>query len=87
MAGITYLSLIIGELVPKRLALNDTETVASLMARPMRFLSTLTSPGVWLLAASTEVVLRLLGARRSDDLPITEQEVEILLVEGERGGL
>src|SRR5215207_945465 len=85
VTGITYLSLIIGELVPKRLALNDPETVASRLARPMRFLSTLAaSPGVWLLAASTEVVLRLLGARRSDDPPITEQEVEALLVEGER---
>ena len=87
VATITYLSLIIGELVPKRLALNDPETAASRLARPMRFLSTLASPGVWLLVTSTELVLRLLGARRSDDPPITEQEVETLLVEGERAGI
>jgi putative hemolysin len=87
VTGITYLSLIIGGLVPKRLALNDPETVASRLARSMRFLSTLASPGVWLLAASTEVVLRLLGARRSDDPPLTEQEVEALLAEGERAGI
>jgi putative hemolysin len=87
VATITYLSLIIGELVPKRLALNDPETAASRLARPMRFLSTLAYPGVWLLATSTEVVLRLLRARRSDDPPITEQEVETLLVEGERAGV
>ena len=87
VATITYLSLIIGELVPKRLALNEPETTASRLARPMRFLSALASPGVWLLVTSTEVVLRLLGARRSDDPPITEQEVETLLVEGERAGV
>jgi putative hemolysin len=87
VAAITYLSLIVGELVPKRLALNDAEAVASRMSRPMRFLSTLASPGVWLLTASTEAALRLLGARRSDDPPITEREVEALLAEGERAGV
>ena len=87
VAAITYLSLIIGELVPKRLALNDPEAGASLMARPMRFLSILASPGVWLLSVSTEVVLRLLGARRSEDPPVTEQEFEALLEEGERAGV
>jgi putative hemolysin len=87
VVAITYLSLIIGELVPKRLALNNPETVASRMAQPMRSLSTLGSPGVWLLTASTELVIRLLGARRSEDPPITEREVEALLVEGERAGV
>src|SRR5918998_4015142 len=87
VAAITYLSLIIGELVPKRLALNDPEAVSSRVARPMRFLSILASPGVWLLSASTEVVLRLLGARRSEEPPVTEQEFEALLKEGERAGV
>jgi Mg2+/Co2+ transporter CorB len=82
VAAITYLSLIIGELVPNRLALNGPEAVSSHVARPMRFLTILASPGVpgvWLLSASTEVVLRLLGARRSEDPPVTEQEFEALL--------
>jgi putative hemolysin len=87
VAAITYLSLIIGELVPKRLALNDPEAVASRVARPMRFLSIWASPGVWFLSSSTEVVLRLLGARRSEDPPVTEQEFEALLEEGERAGV
>src|SRR5918998_6292415 len=87
VATITYLSLIIGELVPKRLALNDPEAVSSRVARPMRFLSSLASPGVWFLSASTEVVLRLLGARRSEEPPVTEQEFETLLKEGERAGV
>ncbi|QIN79921.1 DUF21 domain-containing protein [Rubrobacter marinus] len=87
VTAITYLSLIIGELVPKRLALNDPESVASRMSRPMRFLSVLSAPAVWLLAASTEAVLRLLGARRSDEPPVTEVEVEGLLEEGARAGV
>jgi putative hemolysin len=87
VTGITYVSLIVGELVPKRLALNNPEALASRLARPMRILSTLASPGVWLLTVSTEKVLRLLGARRSDEPPITEQEVETLLMEGERAGI
>ena len=87
VTGITYLSLIIGELVPKRLALNAPESIASRVARPMRLLSALAAPMVWLLAASTEAVLKLLGARRSGDPPITEQEVEALLEEGERVGV
>ncbi len=61
VAIITYLSLIIGELVPKQLALNNPEGIAALVARPMRTLARLTSPLVSLLSASTAGVLRLLG--------------------------
>ena len=87
VVAITYLSLILGELVPKRLALNGAETVASRVSGPMRSLSTLASPAVWFLGVSTEVVLRLLGARPSAEPPVSEREVEILLEEGARGGL
>ncbi len=87
VAAITYLSLIIGELVPKRLALNNPEAVASRMAGPMRFLSVLSAPVVWILAVSTEAVARLIGARRSDEPPVTEGEVESLLEEGARAGV
>ncbi len=62
VVAITYLSLILGELVPKRLALNGAEDVASRVAGPMRLISVVTSPAVWFLSASTEAVLRLLGA-------------------------
>jgi putative hemolysin len=87
VALITYLSLVVGELVPKRLALNDPEAVASRVARPMHFLSVLSSPAVWFLSLSTEVVLRLLGAREPVVSPVTEQELEILLEEGARLGV
>jgi putative hemolysin len=84
---ITYLTLILGELVPKRLALNGAETVASRVAGPMRLLSTLASPAVWFLGVSIDAVLRLLRVRFSDDPPVSEREVEILLEEGARAGV
>jgi putative hemolysin len=84
---ITYLTLILGELVPKRLALNGAEAVASRVAGPMRFLSTLASPAVWFLGASTEAVLRLLRVRPSAEPPVSEREIEILLEEGARAGV
>ena len=85
--AITYLSLILGELVPKRLALNEPEAVASRVAPLMRLLSTVAYPAVRFLGVSTEVVLRLLGARATSEPPVTEQEVEILLEEGARAGV
>ena len=65
MVAITYLTLIIGELVPKRLAPNGAEAVASRVAGPMRLISAITAPAVWFLSVSTEGVLRLLGVRRT----------------------
>ena len=87
VVGITYLSLILGELVPKRLALNGAEVVASRVAGPMRLLSMITSPVVWFLSFSTETVLRLLRVRHPAESPVTEQEVEILMEEGARAGV
>jgi putative hemolysin len=87
VVAITYLSLIVGELVPKRLALNGPETVVSRVAGPMRLLSAITSPAVWFLSASTEGVLGLLGVRQTDAAPVSEQEVEILMEEGARAGV
>jgi putative hemolysin len=87
VVAITYLSLIIGELVPKRLALSDAEAVASRVAGPMRLLSAITAPAVWFLSVSTEGVLRLLGARRMGVPPVSEQEVEILMEEGAQAGV
>jgi putative hemolysin len=84
---ITYLSLLIGELVPKRLALQNPEGIASKVARPMTVIATITAPLVALLAVSSDLVLRLLGARKSDEPPVTEEEVELLLQEGTRHGV
>lgn len=84
---ITYLSLVIGELVPKRLALNNAEGIAAVVARPMGLLSRLTAPAVAVLTFSTRLVLMLLGVRPSDDPPVTEEEVRIMLEEGAEAGV
>jgi putative hemolysin len=84
---ITYLSLVLGELVPKRLALNSAENIAVLMARPMRFLERLAGPVVYLLSKSTDFVVRVLGIRKPDGPPVTEEEVRSMLQQGEQVGV
>jgi putative hemolysin len=84
---VTYLSLLIGELVPKRLALQNPERVAMIVARPMTMLSRIAAPIVHFLGVSSELILRLLGVRHADDPPITEEEIEILLQEGAAAGV
>lgn len=84
---VTYLSLVVGELVPKRLALQSPERLAALVAPPMTLLSRVASPIVRLLGASSEVILRLLGVRHAEDSPVTEEEIAILLQEGTAAGV
>ncbi len=84
---ITYLSLVIGELVPKRLALNNAEGIAAAVARPMRLLSRLAAPVVSLLSISTDLLLRLLGVQPSKEPPVTEEEVEFMIEEGTQAGI
>jgi putative hemolysin len=84
---ITYLSLIIGELVPKRIGLHSPERIASMVAAPMRTLSKIAAPIVWLLSASTELVLRLIGLRPSDDPPVSEEEINVMMEQGRRAGV
>ena len=83
----TYLSLVIGELVPKRLALNNPERIAAAIAAPMRALSVIAHPAVRLLSLSTELVLRILGIRPSAEPPITEEEIKLLLEQGTEAGV
>lgn len=84
---ITYLSLVIGELVPKRLALNHAETIAIWIARPMHVLSIIGKPIVWLLGISTETVIRLFGVTGERDTSVTEEEVKTLIAEGTQAGV
>jgi len=84
---ITYLSLIVGELVPKRIAMNDPERVASAVAQPMNLLSRIAAPAVWLLKASTEAVLRALGLNEPKQSTVTEDEVKSLIAEGTEAGV
>ncbi|MBI2877726.1 MAG: HlyC/CorC family transporter [Candidatus Tectomicrobia bacterium] len=85
--GITYLSLVVGELVPKHLALNHAEQVASAVASPMRALSVVAAPFVHLLSLSTEAVLRVLGTRPSSEPQVTEEEIKIMIEQGTEVGV
>lgn len=87
MLCITFVTLIIGELVPKRIALNDPERVASALAPLMRSIARVAAPAVWLLRTSTEAVLSLLGLERDRALTVTEDEVRMLVAEGTRAGV
>jgi putative hemolysin len=87
VASITFLTIIFGELVPKRLGQMYPETVARLVARPMNWLSTATRPFVWLLGASTDAVLRLLGVRGGPSRSVTEEEIAASLEEGLDAGV
>lgn len=83
----TYFSLVIGELIPKRLALNNPEKIAAKVAGIMRFLSRATAPIVHLLSASTNLGLRILGVKPSTEPPVTEEEIKVLLEEGTQVGV
>lgn len=83
----TYLTLIVGELAPKRIALHNPERYAAAMAGPMRALSVITSPVVRFLNFSTEVVIRLLRVKPSNEPSITEDEIRILINQGAAAGL
>lgn len=85
--SITYFSLIIGELVPKRIGQLNAEVIARLSAAPMRVLSWITTPFVRLLSFSTDAVLVLLGASKSNAAPVTEEEIQVLIEQGTDAGV
>lgn len=83
---ITFLSLVLGELVPKRIGLNRPEVIAQLVAGPMQLLSRVVAPFVWLLTVTTEGLLKVLGIRPSTDSSVTEEEIRSIIQEGTDGG-
>ena len=85
--AITYLSLIVGELVPKRIGMHSPETIASLVAVPMRALSILASPLVSFLSFSTDLAFRLLGLGKSETPPVSEEEINVLMEQGRQAGI
>lgn len=87
VVGITIGAVVIGELVPKRLALHHPERLASIVARPMKWLSTLAYPIVRALSLLTEGVLRLTGARAAAGPPVTEEEIRVLMEQGAEAGV
>lgn len=86
VGAITYASVIIGELVPKHVALANPERIAALVARPMAAVAVAAAPLVWLLEASSRLVLTLLGVSKADRRHVTEEEVKALIIEGAESG-
>ncbi len=82
---VTYLSIVVGELVPKRIGLGLADKVAKVVARPMHLLSVLASPFVWLLSQSTALIVKLLGIRE-DANRVTEEEIKSMIQEGTEAG-
>jgi putative hemolysin len=87
ISAITYLSVVIGELVPKHLALSNAEGIACLMAPAMRLLSRVAAPIVWLLDASTKIVFRLFGQAADGGSAVTEEEIKTIVAEAETAGV
>ena len=87
VATVSYLSIVLGELVPKRLALQNADRVASIIAGPMYFISKLFTPFVWLLGKSTDLILHLFGVKHTDDILVTEEELLVQLDQGTQAGV
>lgn len=87
VAAITYFSLVVGELVPKRIGLNNPEKKAMLVAGPMNALSRLAAPVVWVLTVSTELILKAFGLGREKEPPPSEEEVAHLIEQGAAAGV
>jgi putative hemolysin len=84
---ITYLSIVVGELVPKRIGQLHPETISRIVARPMRALSLFTRPFVHLLSLSTNLLLKILGQAKTQGQAVTEEEIHALLEEGTEAGV
>ncbi len=78
---VTYLTLVVGELVPKRLGMAKAESIAKFIARPMMFMSKVAYPLVWILAKSSSFISKLLGLDKTKDSPVTEAEIKAMMKE------
>lgn len=87
VTAITFLSLVIGELVPKRIALSNPELIARVLAGPMQAISKTASPLVSLLSFCTDSILKILGVKPSEEPTVSEDEIKLLIREGARTGV
>lgn len=84
---ITYLSIVFGELVPKRIALQKSDQIATAVAPPMTFIAKLFTPFVWFLGKSTDLVLGLFGVKTAEEIPVSEEELLVQLDQGTQAGI
>ncbi|MBM4219046.1 MAG: HlyC/CorC family transporter [Gammaproteobacteria bacterium] len=87
VVGVTFLSVVIGELVPKRWALSNPEGIASALARPMELVAFLSAPLVWVLRNATELFVRLLGLPKNTARAVSEEEIRSMIAEGTHTGI
>ncbi len=87
IAAITFLSLVVGELAPKRIALGDPEAVTLRLARPMKLLSVVAAPLITLLANATDLLLNLLGVRKHEEPMVNEEEIRMMIEQGHHAGV
>jgi putative hemolysin len=87
IVAVTYVSLVIGELVPKQLALRSPEPIAAVMARPMLWLSRISAPFVWVLDRSSAFLFRLAGLTRESDKAVTAEELHLVVAEAQTAGV
>jgi putative hemolysin len=83
---LTFFSLVLGELLPKRIGLNHPESIAKAVALPMKIVSQITAPFIWLLTISTDGLLKLLNIKPTADGKVTEEEIKAIIKEGTEGG-
>lgn len=83
---VTYFTLVLGELLPKRIGLANPERIAKAVAQPMNVISRITFPFVWLLSRSTAALVRLFGLKRTSDSNVTEEEIKAIINEGTSSG-
>lgn len=83
---LTFFSLVLGELLPKRIGLNHPEGIAKAVAVPMKVVSIVTAPFIWLLTTSTEFLLKILQIKPTADGKVTEEEIKAIIKEGTEGG-
>ena len=82
---VTYFAIIFGELVPKRIGLSRPEAIAKAAARPMRFLSLITHPFIWLLSKSSNIIIKIFNLKPNDN-QVTEEEIKAIISEGTEQG-
>ena len=83
----TFASVVIGEIVPKQFALRSPEPIAAIVARPMRWLSTITGPIVWLLDQTSKLIFRLIGLNRESENTVTAEELHLVVAEAQTAGV
>ena len=83
---VTFLSILLGELLPKRLGMTFPEPIAILLAKPMKILSVITSPFVWLLTTTNDILLQLMGIKKTSDSIVSEEEIKSIIKESAQGG-